>query len=73
MARQRPVENGKTLIYKGPTRSQAIVGPVSGNGYPTHNKPQPVERQDVEALLTTGLWSKPPRKKRVMEVQNASE
>lgn len=62
MPNQRPVQGGVKLIYTGPPRANAIAGPVSGNGYPAHNEPQPVEQKDVEALLATGQWKKPPRK-----------
>ena len=61
---QRPVKDGAKLIYTGAQRANAFPGPVSGNGYPAHDKEQLVEKEDVEALLATGFWKKPPRKQK---------
>lgn len=61
MANQRPVEDPVGLIYTGGQRANAIVGPVTGNGYPAKiGEEQPVERGDVDELLATGLWARPP-------------
>jgi hypothetical protein len=66
MPNQRPVQDGVLLIYTGAQRSNAILGPVSGNGYPAIiGEPQPVEQKDVEALLATGQWKRPPRKRKL--------
>ena len=60
MPNQGPVKDPIFLIYIGGPRAQAIAGPVSGNGYPARNEEQSVERVDVDGLLATGLWQRPP-------------
>lgn len=62
MANQYPVKDPVDLIYNGPSRANAIVGPVTNNGYPAKiGEVQGVERLDVDGLLATGLWSEPPK------------
>ena len=72
--RQFPVKDPVPLVYTGSQRANAIEGPVSGNGYPAKiDEVQSVEREDVEALLATGFWKRPPRKSKKAEVKdNAS-
>ncbi len=72
--RQMPVKNPADLIYTGSPRSNAIVGPVSKNGYPAKiNEVQSVEREDDEALLETGFWKKPPRTQRQKREEVATD